>query len=271
MSSLIGFDILALLGLLAQANPSSLPAPKPAYGHALDIEQQVRESDFKCLRDYGFTVAFLRFYTNEDDGSGDKVGIQNIKAARNSGLAFEGYVTPALNNRKSGTKQCHEAITIARENGFLFTRIWVQITSPANWNSDQSLNREFIKDFVVEALVNNVDVGFYTNWYDFEQILGANAELHGPLWYWHMNGHGSNASTFPTFDDYIPFGKFDQPWVKQYSLQVEICGLKINRNIFDTNRMPVKQQQPANLAFKPALAVPHQLPLGAGRAFIGKH
>ncbi|KAI6238659.1 hypothetical protein M3Y99_00670200 [Aphelenchoides fujianensis] len=112
-------------------------------------------------------------------------------------------------------------------------RVWLQVTSPHSWGANATKNLEFFNDFRNAAAVKpplkpfylcvrwqakNISVGYYTNWYDWSLIMG-NAkpfEEYAPLWYWRVNGFGTRGATAHNIDDFVPFGPFKIPNIKQF-------------------------------------------------------
>ncbi|KAK6062131.1 hypothetical protein COOONC_00192 [Cooperia oncophora] len=84
--------------------------------------------------------------------------------------------------------------------------------------------------------LNDVTIGIYTNWYDWQQITnnwtGANSSL---LWYWNVLGTGPYGEATDDFSDFHSFAKWSAAGVKQFGQQVPVCGVNVNRDIFDTS------------------------------------
>lgn len=84
-----------------------------------------------------------------------------------------------------------------------------------------------------------MNIGIYTNWYDWQQITGnANSIIAGDLWYWNTLGIGSQAESARDFSDFRTFGPFRQyPQAKQYGIWESPCGIGANQNVFPASSL----------------------------------
>ncbi|CAD5225588.1 unnamed protein product [Bursaphelenchus okinawaensis] len=229
------FKLLSTL-LLATA-VASLPAtPLPAgkigtapAAFGIDTTYQLTASQVDCLVRSGYKVGFFRLYNRN---AGDRVGVSNVLAAYNGRLAFEVFVTPYPSG--SGSGQFESAYAFAKTNNLQLNRVWLQVTSPSQWSNTFSSNVRYINDFVRAAYARNVNVGLYTNWYDYEEITGNSRSISNTdIWYWHVLGAGSSAETSRDFVDFRSFGPFvGYPKVKQYGIAENTCSAVVNQNVF---------------------------------------
>lgn len=104
-----------------------------------------------------------------------------------------------------------------------------------------------------------MNVGLYTNWYDYQQIVGSTTALRvTDLWYWHVLGAGSGAETPRDFNDYRQFGPFrNYPIAKQYGIGEQPCGLTANQDVF-----------PANARLNSKTENKLSVPIGEGARFV---
>ncbi|VDO23738.1 Uncharacterized protein BM_BM2275 [Brugia malayi] len=205
------------------------------YGKAIDITTYVDRSVFRCLFQAGFTIAFIRVYMSNGNGTVDINSASNIYNAASEGMGTEIYVEPQPRGTKSGSEQFMEAYTFLTKKGIAVRTIWIKITSPINWPNNQTANTDFINKFILCAWKHGLLVGIYTNWYDWEQIIAGQItpnQRQIRLWYWNLLGSSLNDATPPTFADFRPFGGFNAPMVKQYAKNTPICGICASLNVY---------------------------------------
>ncbi|VDO08965.1 unnamed protein product [Haemonchus placei] len=78
-------------------------------------------------------------------------------------------------------------------------------------------------------------VGIYTNKDDWTQITNGAKVNNAMLWYWSVKGPGSANMTQPDFNDFTPFAGWTAPSVKQFVQSDTLCGVTLNRNVYDTS------------------------------------
>ncbi|PIO62273.1 hypothetical protein TELCIR_16179 [Teladorsagia circumcincta] len=151
--------------------------------------------------------------------------VKNISAR----FGVEVYMTPQIRSTKNGTTQFAEIMYGLNSAGVKLNKVWIQVTSPVNWDPYPQNNVYFLNQIIAAAQRYGVGLGFYTNYYDWNQITN-NAWVNGPqLWYWSVLGGGPRGETPANFDDFHPFAKFTKPTVKQFAQVEKICGITVNR------------------------------------------
>ena len=92
--------------------------------------------------------------------------------------------------------------------------VWIDVEI-YNWTANLTANREFITKLVSQLKKRNAVIGVYTSERDWRHIVGLDwTNLHElPLWYSHFDNN-------PTFSDFLPFGGWTKPSIKQYSPDV---------------------------------------------------
>uniref|UniRef100_A0A914YIZ8 Uncharacterized protein n=1 Tax=Panagrolaimus superbus TaxID=310955 RepID=A0A914YIZ8_9BILA len=153
--------------------------------------------------------------------------MQNIKNARAAGWKeVDGYIFPCLKERCAAAKAQVEA-TIHKleaekaEIGIL----WLDIER-LEWPGNQEHNRKFITDMVEAAEKLKKKVGIYSNFNNWEAIVGASWEgvKHLPLWWAEYDGAMN-------FEHYKEFGGWKKPTIHQYSGSVKgPCGVSMDKN-----------------------------------------
>ncbi|CAI4230830.1 unnamed protein product [Auanema sp. JU1783] len=204
-------------------------------GSAVDFAQALNTSSFSCLFNSGFRVVFIRGYNPSGLGSFDGNAITNIRNAYSIGVGTEVFMTPAPASSKTGTTQFNELYTALNNNGINIRFIWIQVTSPVNWNSNYSTNLKLIDAIRNAARAKGVGIGFYTNQYDWSQITNGYtgySKNGDQLWYWRNTGGGTAGASPPSFVDYYAFGGWTTPSVKQFAQTVNVCGIWMNKDIY---------------------------------------
>lgn len=132
---------------------------------------------------------------------------------------------------KNATAQVNQMIDNIPRN--LYNRIWIDIeTNPSagcTWNgytSEQNCN--FTLELISATKARNVPVGVYASRYMWNLIYGSydacpQAAFEMPLWYPHYD-------TNPSFSDFVPFGGWSTPTIKQYQGTSAVCGISVDRN-----------------------------------------
>ncbi|KAI6234922.1 Glycoside hydrolase, superfamily domain-containing protein [Aphelenchoides fujianensis] len=205
---------------------------------AVDLVGSVSSSTFSCLKSYGVAIVFTRIYgPSNGGGQTDTTGVQNAITAYNSGMTVEVFIEPAPSSSKSGGQQFNEALNYATSQGLRIERVWLIVHWPIDWSSSSYSNVNFIQSVMSAANNADVQIGIYTNWYDWDQITGSSTSLPArvPLWYWNANGLGPKCASDADFSDFFPFGNFRSATVKQYGLGEMICSTILNVNAHSGN------------------------------------
>ena len=105
--------------------------------------------------------------------------------------------------------------------------LWIDIEGSSNyWNSETSKNIEFIQRIVNQCQRLGIKYGIYTSKRDWTTITGGTRNFaRAPLWYAHYDNDAS-------FNDFVPFGGWTRPSIKQYAGDQIECGVTIDRNYF---------------------------------------
>eukprot|EP00008_Paramoeba_atlantica_P005828 CAMPEP_0201480048 /NCGR_PEP_ID=MMETSP0151_2-20130828/4632_1 /ASSEMBLY_ACC=CAM_ASM_000257 /TAXON_ID=200890 /ORGANISM="Paramoeba atlantica, Strain 621/1 / CCAP 1560/9" /LENGTH=109 /DNA_ID=CAMNT_0047861795 /DNA_START=266 /DNA_END=591 /DNA_ORIENTATION=+ len=96
--------------------------------------------------------------------------------------------------------------------GYSYGRIWLDIEK-YQWSSSQSSNQAFITSLIEQGEAMNQKLGIYSSYYNWESIVGLGfcyPEQQGlPLWY-------ADYDNNPSFSDYVMFGCWKTPLMKQF-------------------------------------------------------
>lgn len=94
---------------------------------------------------------------------------------------------------------------------------------------DQDSNQQFFDDLVTELANQGIKTGIYTSYSQWSQIMGDDFTdgSQFPLWYPHYQSPPD-----PSFDDFTPFGGWDEPAIKQYAENQSLCGVGVDVNVY---------------------------------------
>jgi len=205
------------------------------YAYAVDVYTAISQSNFQCMYNNGYSVAFVRVYTPYGGGSPDSNGASNIVNALAASLGVEVFVQPSPQSVKSGAQQYNETYAYLANSSIVANQMWLLVTQPMIWSLDPDANNRFINSFIARAQQNGTTVGIYTNWYDWylitNQYLGVSSSS-VMLWYWHTLGIGSGAETTQDFGDYRQLGNWATATVKQFGIGETLCSSTVNRDVY---------------------------------------
>ncbi|KHN81900.1 putative GH family 25 lysozyme 4 [Toxocara canis] len=175
-----------------------------------DAIQSMSTSTFQCLYNNGYRFFIGRVWKSY--GNYDYTGIQNIKNARAAGWKYvDGYIFPCLKSTCApAANQVEATINKLRALGAQVGMLWMDIERFA-WPKDQNHNRQFIRDMVNKAKSMGVSVGIYTNYYNWQEIVGLSwTEMSRyPLWWAYYDG-------IQNYRNFKPFGGWTKPAIHQY-------------------------------------------------------
>ncbi|EGT55457.1 CBN-LYS-3 protein [Caenorhabditis brenneri] len=215
----------------------------PTHAYSVDIAFHTTPSDMECLREKGYHSVFVRALNPIGNTYFDSEVLNTINNAYEAGLGSEVYITPNINSTRSGADQISLVYQNLRGNGINVRSIWIQVTSPSNWEVPMAVRINFIQDMIQRAKDLGLSVGIYTSFYDWLEITGGWNTFSSDvfLWYWHVLGVGADGETNPTLEDFRPFGPWRQATVKQFGQVEKVCGMIVNRNVYAT-RTQLKSQ-----------------------------
>ncbi|KAK0428776.1 hypothetical protein QR680_010996 [Steinernema hermaphroditum] len=195
--------------------------PAQPIGYGVDLVDNASLQNYQCLRSQQYSYAFVGIY-NASQGAVYNYAINSISNAQKAGLNVHIVHAAAPATFKTGA-----------------------------WPNNPQANIAFINQFVAAAAQVNVNVAFYTNWYDWEQITGGWVTTPRLLWYWDSLGYGQNAYGSNDFNDFRGFGGFTSAHVgiKQYAQRVTTCNVLCNVNRFHSN-LVLAQAQPVRFEEK---------------------
>uniref|UniRef100_A0A1I7YJX3 1,4-beta-N-acetylmuramidase n=1 Tax=Steinernema glaseri TaxID=37863 RepID=A0A1I7YJX3_9BILA len=236
MKSVVVLAFVALLGVAFAVQVETAQDSQQKFGYAIDLANFTSASSYSCLRQKGYNYAFVGMYHPKGDGSVLPRAAQNIRNAVAGGFLVQPYFYPQPQGRKTGLQQLDEVIQTLATNNLLVNNLqmWLKVTDPIKWANNPQGNIKFIAEILQAAYRFNINMGIYTNWYDWQQITG-NWRLEGhKLWYWNVYGEGVKAESPANFNDFRAFAGFTSAdgAMKQFGIGLYNCQAQFNRNLY---------------------------------------
>ena len=166
--------------------------------------------------------ASVRAY--QSNGRTDSNAAGTIKAAKAAGIsAVSAYIFPCV-SCGNAAGQVQDTVSYLVSAGAKPDMYWYDVEQ-YNWSSNLASNQAFIQAMVDEGKKLGIRAGIYTNYYNWEAIVGLSWSYPSskglPLWYAHYDNSAS-------FSDYSSFGGWKTPAVKQYEGDKTSCGVGID-------------------------------------------
>lgn len=104
--------------------------------------------------------------------------------------------------------------------------LWIDVEGTQYWSSSTSNNVNFIQAMVNEGKARGISLGMYTSNSQWSPITGGSTAFKSlPLWYPHYDNN-------PSYSDWVSFGGWTQPSIKQYCGTTSICSTGIDKNFY---------------------------------------
>ncbi|TNV75692.1 hypothetical protein FGO68_gene162 [Halteria grandinella] len=189
-------------------------------------------SDLQCLRSTGIQFAIIRGWHSY--GAFDQRLLTTLPNALKAGFPSIGvYLFPCRGmDASQQIQQMMGNLTQYRGN---IDRVWLDIEMNPNqgcgWDAHSfEENCKYISEMVDAVKALNYEVGIYASHRGWGIILGSDAACQNfteiPLWYPHFDQN-------PTFDDFVSFGGWTKPNIKQYIdlTRNTKCGIPVDQDL----------------------------------------
>lgn len=188
----------------------------------------------------------------QSSGHTDPNGAASINDAHAAGIPYvDGYIFPCY-SCGNPAQQMDDTINYLKSNGIApltnglthseymsahnhtgaapltatVGMIWLDIEGTQYWSSSASSNVDFIQGMVDEGNKQGVVLGMYTSNSQWTPIAGGSTQFSQyPLWYPHYDNSAS-------FSDFVPFGGWTSPAIKQYQGTTSQCGVGVDQNYY---------------------------------------
>ena len=191
-----------------------------------DASTLLSVESLKCLKEINFKLAIFRGYKYM--GEIDENLCQNLKNAKKVSLRAIVYMRPCFqcgNPKeqyyllKSYIKDCFHKSTISE--------IIVIDIEGKLWGSPEE-NKNFINELIEIQIADMSKCFIYTNKLNWENIV-SNDEFASKCYLWYPK----YTLLDPSFKDFIPFGGWQNPSMKQFSDNLKICNANIDVNYWE--------------------------------------
>ncbi|ETN71936.1 hypothetical protein NECAME_19099, partial [Necator americanus] len=196
--------------------------------YAVDIYDAYSLSVFQCIRQSLYAIAFIRGYSPAGQGQLDPYVSWNIQNAHSAGLGTEVYMTPLPYSTKTGAQQFDEMYGGLRNGNINVRSVWVQVNSSVAWYSNNTTNVNFLNSILSRARQYGLSIGIYTNMYDWNKITGGATVTNAMLWYSNVYGSGVTNESPADYSDFLSFGGWTTPSVKQFAQAETVCSVTVN-------------------------------------------
>ncbi|KAL6733472.1 hypothetical protein Aduo_004117 [Ancylostoma duodenale] len=161
-----------------------------------------------------YNLVFIQGYNAFSQGTVSQYAIANIKSANSGRLQFD-EMYGALRNANINMRS-----------------VWIMVTSPNYWNSNSTMNNNFLNSILSRASQYGLSIGIYTKASEWIQITGNATTSNIALWYWSYIGGGTAFESPANYNDFSPFGGWKVPSAKQFGELETVCGITLNRDIY---------------------------------------
>jgi len=175
------------------------------------------------LKGEGYEFAVVRVY--QSTGQVDPNGIAMIANAHAAGIEYvDGYIFPCP---KCGNPAKQIQDTMTHLKGSQMGMLWFDIEGREYWTTDKTTNRHFFEGMINASRSLGIKFGVYSSASQWGEIFGL--DYHGgsalQLWYAHYDKS-------PSFSDFVSFGGWAKPSIKQYNGDISSCGCGIDQNFY---------------------------------------
>ncbi|KAL0217071.1 hypothetical protein RCL1_007554 [Eukaryota sp. TZLM3-RCL] len=194
------------------------------------FQGDVPQSAFTCLANSGFSFGIIQ--SQRSTGLANPYAPNVYRRAKKAGIAnVDFYLFPSV--KEDGATQARRNVQWLMSEGVLTNNmIWIDIEEKRLFHPTAAQNVQFLKDIIAEidrlykGCGKSSCVGIYANKNQWTQICGTNTEFSKyPLWYPHYDG-------IPSFSDWVAFGGWRYPAIKQYKGTTDMCGTQIDLNFY---------------------------------------
>jgi hypothetical protein len=193
----------------------------------VDVSQLFSTSTYQCMKNNGYSFAIIRGYCSYGGVDGNIVN--NLNNARAAGLITDIYMFPCRG--KSASAQVDQMMAAIPAN--LYGMIWIDVeTNPSSgcgWGADHAGNCNFLTETINRIKSHGKVPAIYASRYMWQTIMGSFSACPSvasqKLWYAHYDGS-------PSFSDFVAFGGWTKPAIKQFQGDTTLCGAGVDKNFY---------------------------------------
>ena len=193
----------------------------------VDVSQLFSTSTYQCMKNNGYAFAIIRGYCSYGGVDGNVVN--NLNNARAAGLITDIYMFPCRG--KSASAQVDQMMAAIPAN--LYGMVWIDVeTNPSSgcgWGTDHAGNCNFLTEIINRIKSHGKVPAIYASRYMWQTIMGSFTACPSvasqQLWYAHYDGS-------PSFSDFVAFGGWTKPAIKQFQGDTTLCGAGVDKNFY---------------------------------------
>jgi hypothetical protein len=212
--------IYSLIALLLIATPALCTL-------GVDVSQLFSTATYQCIKSNGYSFAIIRGYCSY--GGVDANIVSNLNNAKAAGLITDIYMFPCRS--KSGSAQVDQMMAAISSN--LYGMVWIDVeTNPSpgcGWTTDYNGNCAFLTEIINRIKSHGKVPAIYASRYMWQTIFGAMSGCASvasqQLWYAHYDNS-------PSFSDFVAFGGWTKPAIKQFQGDTTLCGAGVDKNYY---------------------------------------
>ena len=228
-----------LLRVVAASAAAAAASAAMLYG--VDISTPVSASAAACMKaQHGVDFAISRAWYS--DGAGfDDAAAESGASFKAAGVRFDVYMFPCSFGLDAAS-QVAELMGNLSSRQLQFGAIWFDVeTNPdpkCAWRTNKTENCAYMRELVKAAEETNAIWGVYSSIHmwslymeDSPNACSVASSAGLPLWYPHYERPPN-----PTFSDFVPFGGWKAPTIKQYDdgSSGAYCGVGVDNNVAPT-------------------------------------
>uniref|UniRef100_A0A6C0I875 Glycoside hydrolase n=1 Tax=viral metagenome TaxID=1070528 RepID=A0A6C0I875_9ZZZZ len=192
----------------------------------VDMSTLVSRSSFECLKNRGINFVIVRCYMKSDIP--DPNCPSTVANAWAAGIPrVDVYFFPGVYQcASSPERQVSVFKAFVNLKKIKIQMVWVDV-EPCEccWSSSKDANFKKVKGIVNGLVKAGFKVGIYASSNSWSVVCGNNRLQTFPLWYPHYQNPPS-----PSFSDFVPFGGWTKPTMKQIQGTHTVCNAEIDAN-----------------------------------------
>jgi len=189
----------------------------------VDVSQAVSQTSFQCMKNSG-VGSFVIVRTYQSNGRVDPNGANTIKNARAAGISYvDAYHFP--DTKLNAKQQVTDNINNLKSHGATIGMLWFDIEGTQYWK-DCNFNQNFLQEMVDQGKALGYKIGIYSSKSQWDPIMCSSTKFSSlPIWYAHYDKN-------PSFSDWVNFGGWTKPAIKQYEGDTTVCSSGVDVNFY---------------------------------------
>mmetsp|Transcript_24727 Transcript_24727/g.34638 ORF Transcript_24727/g.34638 Transcript_24727/m.34638 type:complete len:273 (+) Transcript_24727:28-846(+) len=208
-----------------------------AANFGIDVSTLTSNTSFACLVSNNYTFVAVRIWRSS--GVVDTNCPSTVSNAWTAGMKnVDVYFYPCVSCGNVAV-QVQNAAEYLTNHSVVYTKFWLDVEG--TWSTNTTSNQEFFSQMLTASVNQGLNVGVYTSKYQWTTIMGSSYTGGSayPLWYPHYDNSSS-------FSDFVAFGGWTSPIIKQYLGTTSICGASVDFNYATDYPLPSASPSPSH-------------------------